>query len=84
MSKKKLCILYFNLYFTIVLLGILLPEMSSCLVLLQLRNSTVIQSSQVVPVMEHLLDIVDNFNKLAPGLDRDDKEDLAWPGVFSK
>jgi E3 ubiquitin-protein ligase HERC2 len=53
-------------------------------VLLQLRNPSVVQSSRVVPVMEQLLDIMDNFNKLAPGLDRDDKEDLAWPGVFSK
>ncbi|XP_052077229.1 E3 ubiquitin-protein ligase HERC2-like isoform X2 [Mytilus californianus] len=63
--------------------GILLPEMSTCLVLLQLRNPAVIQSSQVVPVMEQLLDIIDKFNKLAPGLNKDDKEDLAWPGVFS-
>jgi E3 ubiquitin-protein ligase HERC2 len=58
--------------------------MTTCLVLLQLRNPSVVQSSRVVPVMEQLLDIMDNFNKLAPGLDRDDKEDLAWPGVFSK
>lgn len=58
--------------------------MSTCLVLLQLRNPAVIQSSQVVPVMEQLLDIIDKFNKLAPGLNKDDKEDLAWPGVFSK
>ena len=58
--------------------------MTTCLVLLQLRNPAVVQSSRVVPVMEQLLDIMDSFNKLAPGLDRDDKEDLAWPGVFSK
>ncbi|KAL3879973.1 hypothetical protein ACJMK2_032247, partial [Sinanodonta woodiana] len=63
--------------------GVLLPEMLTCLVLLQLKNPAVIRSSRAVPMLEELLDALDKYNKLAPGLDRDDKEDLAWPGVFS-
>ncbi|KAJ8297784.1 hypothetical protein KUTeg_024315 [Tegillarca granosa] len=63
--------------------GILLPEMVTCMVMLQLRNPVVIYASKSVPLLENLLDSVDSYNKLAPGLDRDDKEDLAWPGVWS-
>nr|XP_022328228.1 E3 ubiquitin-protein ligase HERC2-like isoform X2 [Crassostrea virginica] len=63
--------------------GVLLPEMVTSMVLLQLKAPGVIHSSRSVPVLEEILDILDNFNKLAPGLDRDDKEDLSWPGVWS-
>ncbi|XP_061183765.1 E3 ubiquitin-protein ligase HERC2-like isoform X1 [Saccostrea echinata] len=63
--------------------GVLLPEMVTSMVLLQLKAPGVIQSSRSVPVLEEILDILDTYNKLAPGLDRDDKEDLAWPGVWS-
>ena len=58
--------------------------MVTSMVLLQLKAPGVIHSSRSVPVLEEILDILDNFNKLAPGLDRDDKEDLSWPGVWSK
>lgn len=64
--------------------GVLLPEMVTSMVLLQLKAPGVIHASQSVPVLEEILDILDTYNKLAPGLDRDDKEDLAWPGVWSK
>lgn len=64
--------------------GVLLPEMVTSMVLLQLKAPGVIHASRSVPVLEEILDILDTYNKLAPGLDRDDKEDLAWPGVWSK
>ncbi|KAL5011340.1 hypothetical protein ScPMuIL_009891 [Solemya velum] len=63
--------------------GVLLPEMMTCMVLLQLRTPQVIQGSKTIPLLEEILDIIDKFNKLAPGLDREDKEDLAWPGIWS-
>ncbi|KAK3100706.1 hypothetical protein FSP39_024049, partial [Pinctada imbricata] len=63
--------------------GVLLPEMMTCMVLLQLKNPSVVQASKSVPVLEEILDVIDAFNRLAPGLNRDDKEDLAWPGVWS-
>lgn len=58
--------------------------MVTSMVLLQLKAPGVIHASRSVPVLEEILDILDTYNKLAPGLDRDDKEDLAWPGVWSK
>lgn len=64
--------------------GALLPEMVTCMVLLQLHTPAVLQSCKAISVLEGLLDILDKFNRLAPGLDREDKEDLAWPGVWSK
>nr|XP_034301899.1 E3 ubiquitin-protein ligase HERC2 isoform X3 [Crassostrea gigas] len=63
--------------------GVLLPEMVTSMVLLQLKAPGVIHASRSVLVLEEILDILDTYNKLAPGLDRDDKEDLAWPGVWS-
>ena len=35
-------------------------------------------------VLGDTLDMLDKYNKLASGLAKDDKEDLAWPGVWSK
>ena len=32
-------------------------------------------------MLSTLLDLLDNFNRLAPGLQRDDADDLAWPAV---
>ena len=64
--------------------GVLLPEMLTCMVLLQLRSPAVVQASGSVPILEQMLDILDKYNKLAPGLHREDKEELSWPGVWSK
>jgi len=61
--------------------GILLPEMITSLVLLQLYAPTVLHTSNCVSVLQALLDILDEFNRLAPGLHKDDTEDLAWPGI---
>lgn len=58
--------------------------MLTCMVLLQLRSSAVVQASGSVPILEQMLDILDKYNRLAPGLHREDKEDLSWPGVWSE
>ena len=58
--------------------------MLTCMVLLQLRSPAVVQMSGAVVILQETLDILDNYNRLAPGLGRDDKEDLSWPGVWSK
>ncbi|XP_052278368.1 E3 ubiquitin-protein ligase HERC2-like [Dreissena polymorpha] len=64
--------------------GVLLPELLTCLVLLQLKSPVVVETAGAVPVLEQILDILDKFNTLAPGLYREEKEDLAWPGVWSQ
>ena len=63
--------------------GVLLPEMVTCLVLLQLRCPQVLHASQAHQTLAHLLDDLDCFNHLAPGTDKEDTEDLAWPGIWS-
>ena len=62
--------------------GELLPELITSLVLLQLRAPTVLNTTSCFPMLTTLLDILDSFNKLAPGLALEDNEDLAWPGVW--
>ncbi|XP_012936715.1 E3 ubiquitin-protein ligase HERC2 [Aplysia californica] len=64
-------------------IGILLPEMVTCLVLLQLRCPQVMQASRAAQLLSQVLDELDYFNHLAPGAEREDTEDLAWPGVWS-
>jgi E3 ubiquitin-protein ligase HERC2 len=66
------------------LTGVLLPELLSCLVLLSVRCGSVVRVSRAVSVVGQTLELLDQFNQLAPGKDRDDHEDLAWPGVWSK
>lgn len=61
--------------------GELLPELVSSLILLQLRTPTVLNTSRSFGMLSSLLDLLDNFNSLAPGLRKDDSEDMGWPGV---
>ena len=58
--------------------------MLTCMVLLQLKSPAVVETSSSVPLLEQMFDILDKYNRLAPGLVRDDKEDLSWPGVWSE
>ena len=58
--------------------------MTVCLVLLQLRVPHILSAARVCPLMTQILDLLDYFNHLAPGGDKEDTEDLAWPGVWSQ
>ena len=62
------------------LTGILLPEFLTAVVLLQTCMPSVMDSSRTVPLVSGLLDLLDKFNRLAPGVQKEDEEDLAWPG----
>ncbi|XP_064637694.1 E3 ubiquitin-protein ligase HERC2-like isoform X2 [Lineus longissimus] len=62
--------------------GVLLPELVTCLVLLQIHTPMVLDATGDIMILEGLLDILDKFNKLAPGLQKEDQEDLAWPGIW--
>ncbi|XP_063970630.1 E3 ubiquitin-protein ligase HERC2-like [Lytechinus pictus] len=61
--------------------GVLLPELVTCLVLLQTKCPLIIQRCGAVTVLSSLLDTLDSFNRLAPALEKEDSDDLAWPGL---
>ncbi|XP_066478199.1 E3 ubiquitin-protein ligase HERC2 isoform X5 [Tiliqua scincoides] len=64
------------------LTGVLLPELVVSIVLLLGKNAGLIQEAGAIPLLAGLLEHLDRFNHLAPGKDRDDNEDLAWPGIM--
>lgn len=57
----------------------LLPELSVCLVLLQLKMSFQFLESKFVPLVWKMMKLLDEFNHLAPTAMEDEEEDLAWP-----
>ncbi|XP_071496413.1 E3 ubiquitin-protein ligase HERC2-like [Diadema antillarum] len=61
--------------------GVLLPELVTCLVMLQTKCPLIIQKCGAVTVLAGLLDTLDSFNRLAPALEKEDSDDLAWPGL---
>ena len=60
--------------------GVLLPELLVSMVLMQTTLPSVMGVAQAVPLMSGLLEMLDKFNRLAPGMQKEDEEDLAWPG----
>ncbi|XP_060089857.1 E3 ubiquitin-protein ligase HERC2 isoform X3 [Heteronotia binoei] len=64
------------------LTGVLLPELVVSIVLLLSKNAGLIQEAGAIPLLAGLLEHLDRFNHLAPGKERDDNEDLAWPGIM--
>uniref|UniRef100_A0A8C6IXE5 HECT-type E3 ubiquitin transferase n=1 Tax=Melopsittacus undulatus TaxID=13146 RepID=A0A8C6IXE5_MELUD len=64
------------------LTGILLPELVVSVVLLLSKNAGLMQEAGAIPLLAGLLEHLDRFNHLAPGKERDDNEDLAWPGIM--
>lgn len=71
-----------NNFYVFCVLGILLPELVVSVVLLLSKNSGLMQEAGAIPLLAGLLDHIDRFNHLAPGKERDDNEDLAWPGIM--
>lgn len=64
--------------------GVLLPELVVSIILLLTLDSGLMQDTGSIPLLAALLEHLDRFNHLAPGHDRDDNEDLAWPGLMGK
>ncbi|KAM9593553.1 E3 ubiquitin-protein ligase HERC2 isoform 4-T5 [Morphnus guianensis] len=64
------------------LTGILFPELVVSIVLLLSKNAGLMQEAGAIPLLAGLLEHLDRFNHLAPGKERDDNEDLAWPGIM--
>ncbi|XP_028301238.1 E3 ubiquitin-protein ligase HERC2 isoform X2 [Gouania willdenowi] len=64
------------------LTGVLLPELVLSIVLLLTIDAGMMQETGSIPLLAGLLEHLDRFNHLAPGHERDDNEDLAWPGIM--
>lgn len=64
------------------LIGVLLPELVVSIVLLLTIDAGLMQETGSIPLLAGLLEHLDRFNHLAPGHERDDNEDLAWPGIM--
>lgn len=64
--------------------GVLLPELVVSIILLLTIDAGLMQETGSIPLLAGLLEHLDRFNHLAPGHERDDNEDLAWPGIMGK
>ncbi|XP_023218340.1 E3 ubiquitin-protein ligase HERC2-like isoform X1 [Centruroides sculpturatus] len=78
---------YFSLAASVIesdLSGVLLPELLICLVMLELEVPNIMQDAGVVSLLKPIFQQLNYFNRLAPGMDREDGEDLAWPGIIHR
>ena len=61
-------------------LGVLLPEFVLCATLIHLEDPQLLSRIPMTPLTVWLHS-VDNFNRLAPGLEKEDADDMLWPGM---
>jgi len=64
-----------------MLLGLLLPELVLGLMLLQIKAAPVMVTTKCIQLLGKLTILLDQFNRLAPGIHAMDVEDLAWPSM---
>ncbi|KAK8398901.1 hypothetical protein O3P69_004178 [Scylla paramamosain] len=62
--------------------GLLLGELFVSLLVVCVHSSNVVLSCDLISPLLALLEPLDRFNQLAPGADREDTEDMAWPGII--
>ncbi|CAD6227584.1 GSCOCG00001264001-RA-CDS [Cotesia congregata] len=65
------------------IVNILLPELVICLILLQIDYPMLLHSMNWMTVFAPVLDVLDQFNRLAPTVEKDDADDLSWPGIIA-
>lgn len=70
------------LFFFFSSIGVLLPELVVSIILLLTIDAGLMQETGSIPLLAGLLEHLDRFNHLAPGHEKDDNEDLAWPGIM--
>jgi E3 ubiquitin-protein ligase HERC2 len=63
---------------------VLLPELLVCMILLQLEVPLLLHQVNWVQLLVPLLDTLDKFNRLASGVEKEDAEDLSWPGIVGR
>lgn len=62
-------------------IGSLLPELSLGLVLLQMKAAPVMVTTKCILLLGKLINLLDQFNRFAPGIHAMDVEDLAWTNL---
>ncbi|XP_048506982.1 E3 ubiquitin-protein ligase HERC2 isoform X2 [Athalia rosae] len=65
------------------IIHILLPELIICLILLQVDYPMLLRNMNWMEILSPILDILDKFNRLAPTFEKDDADDLSWPGIIA-
>ena len=61
--------------------GVLLAELVTCLIVVAKRTPELLQLLHICTTLHSLLDALDAFNRCAPGLLRDDVDDLSFPSL---
>ena len=65
------------------IINVLLPELIVCLILLQIDYPMLLLNMNWMEVLAPILDVLDQFNRLAPTIEKDDADDLSWPGIIA-
>jgi len=60
---------------------VLLAELVTCLIVVAKRTPELLQLLHICATLHSLLDALDAFNRCAPGLLRDDVDDLSFPSL---
>eukprot|EP00118_Oscarella_pearsei_P022140 m.252836 g.252836 ORF g.252836 m.252836 type:complete len:3992 (+) comp40356_c1_seq2:177-12152(+) len=60
------------------LVGIILPELVLCMLLVQSYSPLIALKSDMIPLLKDLLPSLDGFNTLGPGCKQADETDMAW------
>lgn len=63
-------------------IDVLLPEFLTSLVLLQIEVPLLMYQVDWLQLFNSLLDSLDQFNRLIRDIEKEDSEDLSWPGIF--
>ena len=58
--------------------GLVIPELTVGLVLLLLRVPLQLMESECVPLLGELVEVLDQFNRLASEAHQEDESDLSW------
>lgn len=62
----------------------LVPELVTSLVMLHEELPMLLQSEDWLDLFLPLLESLERYNSLTPGIESEDEDDLGWPGIIRK
>ena len=62
------------------IIGHLLPELVICLLVVQVEQQSVFSRCELVPSLTCITQSLDKFNMIAPGHEKEESDELVWPG----